>query len=87
MAYLKYRDICKLNFNATEKLEAHINNTHAEDLRCDLCRIDFGNIRDMDHHMDQNHGGRWKLNDPDILREGDVESSTDLSYDSNFESD
>ena len=48
--------------------------------------ISAKNIRDIDHHMDTNHGGRWKLNDPDVLREGDVESSSESSYDSSLAS-
>ena len=80
-------EMCKVNFNNSGQLEAHINKSHAESLRCDLCRMDFENISDMDDHMDKKHEGRWKLNDPDILREGDVLSSSDSSFDSSFESD
>ena len=35
----------------------------------------------MDLHMDLKHKGLWKLNDPDILREGDSE------FDDEFEED
>ena len=40
-------------------------------VKCGLCVIDFETVSEMDDHMDANHGGRWKLGDPDVVFEGD----------------
>ena len=79
-------EVCKLDFGNIEDLDKHMDESHVENLKCELCNINFKNVKNMDSHMDEKHGGRWKMNDPDILREGDVESSSDFSCDS-FESE
>ena len=46
-----------------------------------MCEMDFNSVEYMDSHMDDKHEGRWKINDPDIIYEGESysESSTDTS--------
>ena len=43
----------------------------------------------MDSHMDKKHEGRWKKYDPDVLSEGDEESSSESDNDESdsFESE
>jgi hypothetical protein len=59
----------------------HLDTVHLEELKCGFCNMEFQGINDMDDHMDPKHKGMWKLNDPDILREGDSE------YENEFEED
>ena len=49
--------------------------------------MDFLNIEIMDGHMDEFHGGRWKLGDPYVICEGDDydESSSCESFDDSTE--
>ena len=68
---------CQLNVETFTEMKTHDENNHKEKLTCKLCRVDFENVEYMDNHMDDNHEGRWKLYDPDVLREGDSESSSD----------
>ena len=50
-------------------------------LDCGMCRMDLTSVENMDSHMDDKHEGRWKINDPDIVYDGEScsESSTDSS--------
>ena len=64
-----------------DELEEHFDAIHSEDFKCGYCKLDFKSIRDMDHHMDLKHKGMWKLNDPDILREGDSEFEDEIEED------
>ena len=75
---------CNGQFETKTKLRNHLIMNHENSkvnltrpLECGLCVIDFGTIEQMDEHMDENHSGRWKLDDPDVVFEGDeyVESS------------
>ena len=52
-----------------------------------MCEIRFFNLEKMDDHMDEQHGGRWKYNDPDVLMLGDgiEESEVDESEDSIYQ--
>ena len=38
---------------------------------CNLCQLKFESIESMDVHMDDFHKGRWKINDPDVVWEGE----------------
>ena len=56
-------------------------------LKCEMCEIRFFALEKMDDHMDEQHGGRWKFNDPDVVMFGDdneesEESVVDESEDS-----
>jgi hypothetical protein len=66
-------EICRIYFEGMKDLENHLDKIHLEELECVFCKIEFQGINDMDTHMDLKHNGMWKLNDPDILREGDSE--------------
>ena len=66
-------EICRFFLPTKNDLEEHFDTVHFEEIRCGYCKIEFQSIRDMDKHMDFKHKGMWKLNDPDILREGDSE--------------
>ena len=57
-------------------------------LKCDLCDMRFITLDHMDDHMDTNHGGRWKYNDPDVVMLGDDNEESEDSEDSetSFES-
>ena len=74
-------EICRIFLPTSKALEEHFDTIHLEDIKCGYCRIEFQAIREMDLHMDLKHKGLWKLNDPDILREGDSE------FDDEFEED
>jgi hypothetical protein len=59
-------------------------------LECGLCEMDFASIEYMDNHMDERHQGRWKLNDPDVVWEGesyDESSSEDPETETDTDSD
>ena len=58
----------------------HDEDNHVGDFKCDLRRINFETLENMDNHMDNVHEGRWKKYDPDVLREGDVESESETDY-------
>ena len=66
-------EICRFFLPTKNDLEEHFDTVHFEEIRCGYCKIEFQSILDMDKHMDFKHKGMWKLNDPDILREGDSE--------------
>lgn len=52
-------------------------------LECGMCVRNFVSLEEMDEHMDDTHGGRWKLGDPDVVFEGDsYEESLDSEYSS-----
>ena len=72
-------EICRIYFEQMKELEHHLDDIHLDELNCVFCKIEFPGINDMDNHMDLRHKGMWKLNDPDILREGDSE------YENEFE--
>ena len=44
-------------------------------LKCGMREIRFVSLENMDSHMDNYHGGRWKYGDPDVVMLGDEESS------------
>ena len=71
-------EICRIYFEQKRDLEAHLDKIHLEEIKCVFCNIKFKGINDMDIHMDLKHNGMWKLNDPDILREGDSEYETEF---------
>ena len=59
-------------------------------IECGLCEMDFAAIEYMDKHMDEMHQGRWKLNDPDVVWEGesyDESSSADSETQTDTDSD
>jgi hypothetical protein len=64
-----------------KELEDHLNKTHLDEIKCAFCKIKFTDINDMDNHMDLKHKGMWKLNDPDILREGDSDYEIEIEED------
>ena len=65
--------------NALKTLK--VNQYHQ--VKCGICVIDFESIEEMDEHMDIEHGGRWKLGDPDVVFEGDsYEESSESEYSS-----
>ena len=66
-------EICRIVFATSKNLEEHFDTVHLDEIKCGYCKIEFEAIADMDKHMDVKHKGMWKLNDPDILREGDSE--------------
>ena len=67
----------------TKSVKKVNDGTKVSDFACIMCRIDFKSIDEMDNHMDDKHGGRWKKYDPDVLREGDEETdSTEEESDS-----
>ena len=74
-------EICRIYFENGNELEDHFDINHLDEFRCGICKVEFERIIDMDDHMDLKHKGMWKLNDPDILREGDSE------YENEFEED
>ena len=53
---------------------------------CNLCVMKFKSVEFMDMHMDENHGGRWKFSDPDVIFEGDdyEDESSESSYKESF---
>jgi uncharacterized C2H2 Zn-finger protein len=51
-----------------------------QNFSCVMCKLDFQSIEDMDSHMDEMHGGRWKLGDEDVIREGDDYEETSSEY-------
>ena len=57
-------------------------------LECGMCVLEFQSVEDMDNHMDENHEGRWKINDPDVVYEGESydENASDHS-DTDFDDD
>ena len=80
---------CNGQFETKTNLRNHLIMNHetskvnlTRPLECGLCVIDFGTIEKMDEHMDESHSGRWKLDDPDVVFEGDdyVESSDYEEY-------
>ena len=53
---------------------------------CNLCQLKFESIESMDVHMDDFHQGRWKINDPDVVWEGEsYDESISESSESEFE--
>ena len=55
-------------------------------LKCNLCELRFFSLDSMDDHMDDEHGGRWKLFDPDVLYLGeDCEELSESEYSSSEE--
>ena len=44
---------------------------HSEEIHCGICKKDFNCIKSMNDHMDNKHKGLLKMNDPDVLREGE----------------
>ena len=66
-------EMCRIYFKEMNDLEDHLNEIHLAELECVFCKMEFKCINDMDNHMDLEHKGMWKLNDPDILRDGDSE--------------
>ena len=44
---------------------------HSEHIKCGCCDMVFSRILDMNIHMDKEHFGLGKLNDPAVLREGE----------------
>ena len=66
-------EICRIFFATSKSLEEHFDTVHLDEIKCGYCKIEFQAIADMDQHMDMKHKGMWKLNDPDILRDGDSE--------------
>ena len=82
----------KKMFYNTESLEDHMNSKHkvtseeAQNIppskfKCDFCEINFHQVKDQNHHMDEMHGGRWKIGDDNVVLLGDdyEESSDDNS--------
>ena len=57
-------------------------------LECGMCVLEFQSVEDMDNHMDENHEGRWKINDPDVVYKGEYydENASD-NYDTDFDDD
>ena len=55
-------------------------------LKCSLCELRFINLEKMDDHMDSDHGGRWKLFDPDVVQLGEDYEESSESEESSSES-
>ena len=49
-------------------------------LKCDLCESRFRSLEFMDDHMDSEHGGRWKLFDPDVVKLGEDYTESSDGY-------
>ena len=82
-------DECKNKYQTERSLIVHTKRKHQTskghpsipEFTCGLCAISFESVDQMDKHMDDNHGGRWKIYDDDVILEGEdyVESSSDSS--------
>ena len=79
---------CKNSYENEKSLVVHTRRKHettqersTPEFTCGLCVISFESVEEMDTHMDDNHGGRWKLYDDDVILEGEdyEESSTDCT--------
>ena len=44
---------------------------HTKYIKCGFCDIKFLELREMNAHIDKEHDGSGKLNDPGVLREGE----------------
>ena len=82
-------DQCKNSFGTKRSLSVHIRRKHQiaqessslPEYKCGFCVINFDSIDQMDSHMDDHHGGRWKMYDDDVILEGEdyMESSSDCT--------
>ena len=75
----KHHKLFKVKDDVSAKnIPKHFKNRKLE---CGMCEMDFNSVEYMDSHMDDKHEGRWKINDPDIIYEGESysDSSTDTS--------
>jgi hypothetical protein len=48
-------------------------------LECGLCDVDFHSVEEMNQHMDEEHEGRWKFDDPDVVMLGDDYEESEYS--------
>ena len=66
--------------------EKQSNQVNSRKFECGMCVLDFASGMKMNQHMDGNHGGRWKFDDPDVVLLGDdyQESSDDYSSTEEF---
>ena len=69
--------------NIAEKVEQKTRSAEVyvpiSKLKCEMCEIRFFALEKMDDHMDEQHGGRWKFNDPDVVMFGDDNEESEES--------
>ena len=68
---------CNVLFPTIDDLKIHDQVKHEDNFVCSFCNINFQSLENMDSHMDTVHESRWKMYDPDVLKEGDIESESD----------
>ena len=87
---------CTRIFNSKSSLRMHMKMNHQPEVRddqssgdvildpqnlsCLLCKMEFLSIEQMDSHMDEMHGGRWKFGDVDVVGEEDVSEEITSDY-------
>ena len=59
--------MCKKDCKHLEELDNHMDTKHSKYIKCGICEITFQEIREMNVHIDEEHDGSGKLNDPGML--------------------